>query len=292
MTKNSKRFEYNFQSESIAMKIQRMALLGLGLIAAGCARDKGPFLAPDTPLAYVRWVNAVTDTNSTDFKFVDLVEGSAYYQHGGFRSISSYQGANAGARHVKVFSVDPLEAQSKIPRIEIVTQVLKDTTITLEAGKYYTFLMTGTARNNKTYINVIVDDRSAVPSSTQIAVHAINAAADLPSVDVYALATATTPISGAAAFAGLTLGKGQAYALRSTGAFAFAATASGSTSALAAAAAPAGAAPASASQSALGGFSIGGSYLTAFIFPAAVSGSLATGATPAVVWIQDNAPIP
>lgn len=272
------------------MKMQRMALLGFGLIAAGCARDKGPFTAPNVPKAYVRFVNAVTDTNAVDFKFVDMIEGSPYYQHASFRSISSYQGANAGSRHVTVFAVDPQENATHVPRIEIVTQVLKDTTITLEAGKYYTLLMTGTQRNNRSYINVIEDARGTAPSGAQIAVHAINAGVD--PVDVYALASETAPVSGSAAVAGLAIGKAQPYVIRPTGAFAFGATASGSTSVLAAALAPAGAAPASSSQSALGGYSIGGSYLTAFIFPRGVAGSLATPTTPAVVWIQDNAPMP
>lgn len=274
------------------MKMQRMALLGFGLVAAACSRDKGPFTAPNVPQAYIRVVNAVTDTNAVDFRFVDMIEGSPYYQHASFRSISSYQGANAGARHVKVFAVDPQEAATKVPRIEVVTQVLKDTTITFEAGKYYTLLMTGTQRSNKSYINVIEDARGTAPSGAQIAVHAINAAADLGAVDIYSLATETTPISGSAAVSAIGVGKSQAYAIRSTGAFAFGATTQGSTSLLAAAAAPAGAASASSSQSALGGYTIGGSYLTAFIFPRGVAGSLATPTTAAVVWIQDNAPMP
>lgn len=274
------------------MKMQRMGLLGFGLIAAGCTRDKGPFTAPDVPRAYVRFVNAVADTNAVDFKFVDMIEGSPYYQHASFRYISAYQRANAGSRHVMVFAVDPDEAKSKVPRIEIVTQVLKDTTINLEAGKYYTLLMTGTQRNKASYINVIEDVRGTAPSGTQIAVHAINAAIGVGPVDVYALATATSPVSGAAAIAAAAPGKAQPYSLRATGSFAFGATTAGSSTVLAAALAPAGAASASSSQSALGGYSIGGSYLTAFIFPGGVAGSLASPATPSVVWIQDNAPMP
>ena len=114
-------------------------------------------------------------------------------------------------------------------------------TITLEAGKYYTLLMTGTQRNNRSYINVIEDARGTAPSGAQIAVHAINAGVD--PVDVYALASETAPVSGSAAVAGLAIGKAQPYVIRPTGAFAFGATASGSTSLLAAALAPAGAAP-------------------------------------------------
>jgi hypothetical protein len=52
-----------------------------------------------------------------------------------------------------------------------------------------------------------------------------------------------------------------------------------------------GAPPATISQSALGGYSIGGSMLTAFVFPASVTGSLALSTpAPVVAWIQDNFP--
>lgn len=272
------------------MKMQRLMLLGIGLVAVACEHDKGPFLAPDDPKAYVRFVSAVTDTNAVDFKFIDRI-GDGYYQHAPFRSISAYQQAFVGQRHVAVFAVDPDEGATHQPRIEIVTQKLKDTTITLEQGKYYTFLMTGTARNNQTYINVIEDARAVTPSNTQIAVHAINASVS-GNVDVYSLPDTSAAVSGTAAFAALVGGKGQAYSLQSTGKFAYFATTAGTTTTLAKALAPAGAAPASVSQSALGGYTIGGSYLTAFYFPGAVAGSMASPTTPGVVWIQDNAPIP
>ena len=275
------------------MRLQRIALLSaVGVVLAACSSDTGPNVANFGPQAYVRYINAMPDTNKADFKFVDQVTGSPYFGQLAFRDISAYQGVGPGARHIRIFSVDPRidagTANEADPNV--VSQKYVDTTLTFEANKYYTIIHVGYARTGSSphqHLIVLTDDRSTAPSSSQIAVRVINTASTLASADVYN----GTSASGAALFSSVAFGTSSAYKLLSTGTLTFTATASGSTTVAATAAAPAGAAPATVSQSALGGYSIGGSMLTAFIFPPSVAGSLAaTSAATSVKWMQDNFP--
>lgn len=275
------------------MRLQRIALLSaVGMAVAACSSDTGPSVSNIPPAAYVRYINAMPDTNKADFKFVDQVNGSPYFGQLAFRDISAYQGVAPGARHIRIFSVDPnIDAgKANEANIDVVSQKFVDTTLTFEAGKYYTIIHAGYARNGsspKQHLIVLTDDRSTVPSSSQIAVRVINTAPTLASADVYS----GTSASGSALFSSVAFGTSSAYKLLSTGTLTFTATSSGSTTVAASAAAPAGAPPATISQSALGGYSIGGSMLTAFIFPPSVAGSLAaTSATTSVKWMQDNFP--
>ncbi|HVX41117.1 MAG TPA: DUF4397 domain-containing protein [Gemmatimonadaceae bacterium] len=274
------------------MRLQRIALLSAaGVALAACSSDTGPTVNNIGPVASVRYINAVPDTNKTDFKFVDQMNGSPYFGQLAFRDISAYQAVAPGARHIRIFSVDPAYDAGKANEadINVVSQKFVDTTITFEANKYYTIIHVGYARNGsspKQHLVVLTDDRSATPSSSQIAVRVINAAPTLTSADVYSGTTA----SGSALFSGVGFATSSAYKLLSTGALSFAATASGSNTVAATSAAPAGAPPASISQSALGGATIGGSMLTAFIFPPAVAGSLAASGGTQVKWMQDNFP--
>ena len=286
------------------MKLRQIALLGaasaMGVVAAACSSDTGPHVADLGPIAYVRYVNAIPDTNQTDFRFVDQLKGSPWYGQLFFRDISAYQPVSAGSRHIRVFAVDPNEASNLEGNIDIVSQRFVDTTLTFDANTYYTIVHVGYARTGSTpaqHLVVIKEDRSATVSGTQIGVRVINAAPTIPSADVYAAASA----NGSPTFSAVAFGDASPYQIMSTGSVTFSTTPSGSTTVAATAAAPAGAPPASISQSALGGYSVGGSLLTAFIFPPAVTGSVATisantncakgvCANPGVVWMQDNYP--
>jgi hypothetical protein len=286
------------------MKLQRIALLcAAGTVMAACSSDTGPKVADLGPHASVRYVNAIPDTNKTDFKFVDQMNGSPYFGQLAFRDISAYQPVAAGARHIRIFSVDPRidagTANEADPNV--VSQTFVDTTITFEAGKFYTIIHGGYARaggSPKQHLIVLTDDRATAPSTSQIAARVINAAPTLASADVYTGTTAT----GGATFSSLTFGSSSAYKLLNTGTLAFTATSTGSTTVAASASAPVGAPPVSVAQSATGGYSIGGSMLTAFMFSPAVAGSLAPTVGPCsvgaaakcvaagVLWMQDNFP--
>jgi hypothetical protein len=266
------------------MKLHRLALLAtVALSAAACTEDAGPFLAPARSQAYVRWVNAVPDTFALNLRFVDRVEGSAWWEAQNFRYIGNYQGVDAGARQIKVFGSGT--------NINDVSQVFTDASVTFDAGKYYTLMSTGSARSG-TVVFTLIEDVRATPG-TQIAVKVINAGYG-SAVDAYGVATATTAISGSPTIANVANLATSTYATLATGSVAFRVTSAGTTTILASALAPAGAAAASSSQSAQAGYSIAGSMLTAFVFPRSVAGSAAPQTTaftsPAVIWMQDNRP--
>lgn len=287
------------------MKLQRIALLSaIGVLVAACSSDTGPHVTNLGPLAYVRYVNAIPDTNQTDFRFVDQVSGSPWFGQLFFRDISSYEPVAPGARHIRIFAVDPNVGTTLEANINVVSSVFVDTTITLQANTYYTLVHVGYARAGASpaqHLVVIQEDRSTLPSGTQIGVRAINTSPTM-TADVYAAATA----SGSPLISALPFGSASPYQLLNTGSLTFTATANGSKTVTASAAAPAGAPPASISQSATAGYSVGGSLLSAYIFPAAVTGSLAGGTNqantncyvnkadlctkPGVTWINDNFP--
>jgi len=238
----------------------------------------------------VRYINAVPDTGLLDFKFVDKVEGSAWYGLMQFRDVSNYQTVDAGTRHIKVFN-----GANNTPMNEpsYVTAVHVDTTLTFEANKYYTVMHIGNARGKASRLWLIEDARPNVAAG-QIAVRAINAASSVGSVDIYTAAATGGAVSGTPLFPNVAYAAVTAYQGRTTGALAFQAANAGTTTKVAESLAPTGAAAASSSQSQQGGYSIGGSMLTAFVFPRSVAGSPApqTAAfqNPAVVWLQDNRP--
>jgi hypothetical protein len=273
------------------MRMNRLILLGgLATFAAACKHDAGPFYPEARTSAYVRYINAVPDTGLLDFKFVDKVEGSAWYDLQQFRGVTNYQAVDAGARHVKVFN-----GANSLPMNEpsYVTAFHVDTTITFEANKYYTVLHVGNARGKQSYLRVLEDPRPSVASG-QIGVRAINAAVGVGAVDVYAAAATSGTVSGAPLFPAVAYPSSTDYSMRATGTLVFQVAAPGNTTTLAQNTAPAGAAAATSSQSQQAGYSIGGSLLTAFIFPRSVAGSPAPQTTafqsPAVIWLQDNRP--
>ncbi len=273
------------------MRLQHLALVGaLAIGATACNHDSGPFYPPEVQLAFVRWVNAVPDTGSLDFRFVDQVEYSPWYGQLEFRQMSNYQGAQAGTRHIRVFPGGSSD-------IDVVSQVVLDTTLTLEAGKYYTILHTGYARAGsapKQHFELIEDPRPSVGDG-QIAARAINAIVGA-AVDIYwAEDEDPSPtVFGAPAFEALTYLAASNYTTAPTSKFAFRVALAGDAGLMAQAVAPAGHPPESVSQTAQGGYSIGGSMLTAFVFPASVDGSGAPQSskykTAAVIWMQDNRP--
>ena len=87
------------------MRVSRIGLALVGaLMAIGCSEDDGPFFAPQVPLAYTRFINAIPDTVPVDFRFVDLLEYSPFGIQVAFRGFTPYQGTAPGARHLKVFT--------------------------------------------------------------------------------------------------------------------------------------------------------------------------------------------
>jgi len=268
-------------------RILPLALAVTGL--AACQPDAGPFEAPVVPSAYVRFVNAVADTVPVELRFIDKVEGSAWYGQPAFRAISNYHRVEAGDRKFRIFPTDPV---NPVPEISIVSQIMADVSYNFQADKYYTVAFAGYARagsNPQATVMVLEDSMPAVPAG-QIAVRVINLDPTGP-VAVYGSASGTTPLPATALFSNVGYGQSSTFANVATGSLVFRATRAGSTTVIAEATAPAGRVAASPSQSNQGGYSIAGSILTAFVFPASVSGSRAASfPSPGVVWMQDNEP--
>lgn len=273
------------------MRLSRFALLlPLAFGVAACSDgDEGPSTPNIPPLAFVRYINAIPDTLNTTVRFTDQIEFVPQtFANVAFRAQGQggYQGTQAGARKFKVFTADFVDFSMAGN-----TAVLVDTTITFEAGKYYTLLHSGYARTGSTPrqgIQVIVDDLPSPGAS--IALRAINASPVNTSVDVYLTPTTTTAISGTPTISGVAFRSASTYRTLTTAQFAAQVAAAGSTTALAAANAPAGVAGTT-SANPIAGATIAGSVLTAIAFPASVTGSRAASfTTPGVAYFLDKAP--
>ncbi len=272
------------------MRLSRFVLLGVAVSAmVGCSEPSDGPTTPNTPpLAYVRYINAVPDTLGTTVRFIDQVDYSPIsWANVQFRALGqgNYQPTAAGARKFRVFtySADVSAAGN--------TNILVDTTITFEAGKYYTLLHLGYARAGSAPKQRIVNITDALPATPAgIAFRAIHAGLDVGNVDIYATPTTTDAITGAPLLANVSLNTVSAYLARATGAFAARVTAPGSTTAVISAAAPTGTAGSS-SVDPLGGATVAGSIITAIAFPATPANSAGTRfTTPGVVYYVDKQP--
>ena len=273
------------------MRLSRISLLGVAVSTmVGCGEASNEPTTPNTPpLAFVRYINAVPDTLNTTLRFIDQVAYSPMsFANVAFRGLGqgSYQPTQAGSRKFRVFTADVTNYSTAGN-----TQILVDTTIIFEAGKYYTLLHLGYARTGSTPKQRIVTINDVFPAqSTGIALRAIHAGLDVGNVDIYATPTTTDVITGAPLLANVALNTVSAYIARATGAFAARVTAAGSTTAVISTAAPAGIAG-SASVDPLGGATIAGSIITAIAFPATPTNSAgARFTTPGVAYFVDKQP--
>jgi hypothetical protein len=129
-----------------------IATLVLAVAALNGCRPDEVVKTENVPTAGVRFINAVPDSSGAfgmDMRFVDIVESNAQFRvtfrnnpvtSGGFTSSTQVQfkPARAGSRNFRIFLDDTLQ--------NIASIVLKDTTVTLEAGKNYTAIMWGEGR--------------------------------------------------------------------------------------------------------------------------------------------------
>jgi hypothetical protein len=279
------------------MKVTRSGVaLAAALLAIGCSKDGGPFLAPVEPLAYTRFVAAVPDTSALDWRFVDAVKNSPFALNLAFRGFTPYQATTPGARHLRIFPTST--------DITITSQVVMDTTLTFEEGKYYTIVHIGLARTGGAPADRIIVFNDDAPSltGTTIALRAINLGPGLNTgapgaVDVFATAATGDALPATPLFGNLAFLSASAYVTRPTGTLAVRATGSGTTTpVLANVAAPAGVpADPALSGSAIGGAAQGGTAMTAFIFPRSTAGSRApqTAAftNPIIVYVVDRRPL-
>lgn len=274
------------------MRLTQITLLFAGALALGACDDTGtdPIAAEHPPLAYTRFINAVGDTSAVDWRFIDRIDYSPIGLGMAFRAFSPYQATAAGQRQMRIFPTST--------NIAVTSQHLKDTTVTLDAGKYYTLIYSGYARAGSTpshRIIVMEDPIPATVAGTEFATRFVHLGSGLAGQDAYALASTTTAISGTPMFTNVTYGNASAYATRPTGSMAFRSTNTGTTTVTASALAPAGvAADAANNLTAIAGTGQGGSVFTGYYFSRSVAGSSAPQTTafqsPAIIYLYDRHP--
>lgn len=264
-----------------------LAVLAVG--AVGCSTEDGQPTATNAPppLAYVRYINALPDTQNTTVRFIDYIEYTPQtFANVAYRGIGQglYQGLKAGSRQLRIFNADATNFSAAGN-----TAVLGDLTQTFEAGKYYTILFTGYARTGSKKI-VVLEDVIPAPGSN-IAIRVLNANTGLGSIDAYKTAAVGDAITGTPAFAAVAEQKYSSYITAAPGAFAIRATAAGNAATIhASGAAPAGTAGTTTADP-IGGATVAGTVITAMVFPASVTGSMAAASTtPSVVYVVDKQP--
>ncbi|MEO7455579.1 MAG: DUF4397 domain-containing protein [Gemmatimonadaceae bacterium] len=266
-----------------------MLCLAVGA-ASACSTPETVIATENIPTAGVRFINAVPDTNAMDFRFVDIVESNAHYKIG-FRNAPStssgvtastqieYKNTRAGQRHFRIFLSDTLQS--------VASFVLKDTTVTIEAGKLYTALMWGNARAGTMklvfYEEVVPDPGSAV------GLRVINAtSASTFDVRTYA-STGTVPV--ATTWANVAPLTRSAFVTAPVSQIRYNIQPAGGGAVLLADPLALIGQPATVDIEGTPGTTIAGSGVTAIIFPASVAGSKATSfAAPGVSFMWDRRP--
>lgn len=272
------------------MRVKQIGLALIGaLAAAGCSKDDGPFFAPEVPLAYTRFINAIPDTGSVDFRFIDFLEYSPYAIQLQFRGFTPYQGTAAGSRHLRVFT-DP----GGSPSLDDVTHILADELLTLETGKYYTIAIVGYSRAGSTpsLQLQVIEDQIPDPGAN-VAYRVVNLATGLGAVDVAVTAASGDPIP-APTFNDVAYLAASAYVTAPTGDAWFRvldASAAEIVSGNGRRAPPGAAGDPLANLTTIGGSGQAGSVVTAWIFPSSVEDSEAPPVDdPTIVFTVDKHP--
>ena len=267
----------------------------LALCVAACGRDDGVSVNARPPLGGVRFINAVADGGPVDIRMVDQVDWSASSVNGtnvglAFRAGTIHWATEAKARQIRVFPTDS--------SIAVATQILHDTTITIEANKDVTLMLVGSRAAGGHVSFIKIDDTPPALSGAKIAVRVVNASgtgttsanadAYFTPKDTSTVAAGTTPAIANVGPFGVS-----PYVVRDTAQFAVRTAATGTQTTFWSAAAPAGA-PATGGIAVTAGAAGPGSALSAYLFPASVAGTKAPASftKPGVVWFIDYIPTP
>jgi hypothetical protein len=257
-----------------------MFCLAVG-IGTGCKPEE-IIETEDIPTAGVRFIHAVPDTGAMDFRPVDIVENTHFYQVG-FRSTALlyYKNARAGARNFRIFMNSADQA--------VASKVVQDVSVTLEAGKNYTFILWGYARAGSSpamQLSILNDD-PADPGS-QVALRIVNATAGAIDGRQYPNG-GTAP--GSATWAAVPSLSASAYVTAPIGQIRYNVTPAGGGTALFADALALAGTAATVDLDATPGTTVAGSAVSGFVFPASVTGSQANSfATPGIVFVWDRRP--
>lgn len=269
------------------MRHSRLLFMPLALLALAACHDDGVSVNARPPLAGVRFINAVPDGGPVDIRYVDQVEWSGSSVNGtnlglAFRAGTIHWATEAKARHIRVFPTDS--------SLAVTTQVLHDTTITIEPNKNITLMLVGSRAAGGKVSFVKIDD-DAAPGANQVGVRLVNAS---PTAASGYVTTDTTSALGTATFGTVAPYSASTYLMRNTGKF-FMRTAPAGGTPITSQVAPAGA-PADGLVGVTAGYNGPGSALSAYLFPRSVAGTKApqTAAfqSPAVVFFVDLVPAP
>lgn len=272
-------------------------LLALTLLAtAACTRDDGLTVNARPPLGGVRFINAVPDGGPVDIRMVDQIEWSASSVSNAtnyglpFRAGTIHWPTEAKARHIRVFPTDS--------SIAVTSQILHDTTITIEENKNVTLMLVGSRAAGGSVHFVVLEDMPPTLTGAQIAVRLVNAtsAGQVPSTaDGFLTATTSSALPTDPAFPNVGPRSASPYIVRDAVQFAVRATPDNTPGTTYNAAAPAGA-PAADGFAATAGATGPGSALSAYVFPRSVAGTAAPQTTafqsPAVIFFVDRIPTP
>lgn len=272
-------------------RIYQLSMLCLAAGVVNACKPQENFTSEDIPTAGVRFINAVPDTGAVDFRPVDIVENSNFYAVG-FRSttLAFYKNAKAGSRHFRVFmSVAAFSTLPAEQQIAIASTVLKDTTVTLEAGHRYTFILWGNARGNAPAMRMTVFDDNPADPGAQVALRLVNGGAGLGAIDGRQYPATGAP--GAVTWAAVPELTASAYVSAPTGSIKYNVTAAGSGTALFTDATAIAGSPATVDLDALPGTTVAGSAVSGFVVPRSVAGSQATSfTTPGIIFLWDRRP--
>jgi hypothetical protein len=272
-------------------RILRFSVLCLAAGVLNGCRPEEVILTEDIPTAGVRFIHAVPDTGAMDFRPVDIVENSTFYNVG-FRgtSLLFYKNARAGSRHFRIF-LSPDLALSAEQQQAMASTVVKDTTVTLEAGHRYTFILWGFARpgSNPGMRLEMIDDNPADPG-TAVALRLVNAGAGLGAIDGRFYTTGGTPPT-APSWAAVPELSASAYVSTPPGSIRYnVRPAGGATNLFSDVTALAGVA-ATVDLEAQPGTTIAGSAVSGFVFPPSVAGSKAASFSSAgIIFVWDRRP--
>jgi hypothetical protein len=280
--------------------MRRISQLSALCLAAGalsaCSQDQ-VVQTENIPTAGVRFINAVPDTGGSaglDMRFVDIVENSAQFKIPFRNNIVTsagvpastqveYKATQAGQRHFRIFLSDTLQAVAEV--------VLKDTTVTIEAGKNYTALLWGNARGGAPAMRLTFTEDTPPDPGNQVALRVINATGAPIDARQY-LATGSVPAS--ATWANVAPLSATSYVNVAPGQYKFNVQPAGGGTALFADATALPGQAATVDIEGTPGTTQAGSAVTAIIFPASVTGSKAPQATafrsPAISFIWDRRP--
>jgi hypothetical protein len=279
------------------MRFSRLHLIPLAMIVLTACHDDAVSVNARPPLGGVRFINAVPDGGPVDIRMVDQVEWSANSVSGSttyglpFRAGTIHWPTEAKARHIRVFPTDS--------SLAITTQILHDTTITIEADKNVTLMLVGSRAVGGRVSFVRIDDNPGAVPANKVAVRLVNAstATQVPaSADAYIVTDTTAAgLPATATYSAVTALAAAPYVQRDTGLFAFRATSAGSTTPFWATTAPAGA-PADGLFGVTAGYRGAGSAMSGYIFPRSTAGTgapqTAAFTTPRVVFFVDLVPAP